>query len=424
MALDPLANLLVRVLPTTPGQANALARQFIVGQTLQGIVLRTLPEGQTLVNFAGQHVLLELAQPMARGQTFVAMVEQTSPALVLKLLDPLTPNVATSVAQGSPASERGNVDQTSPGTLSAAQLKPYLVARQPFGEMVAALQRHLVHNPQLRDLDAALLRRLEDTLAALLPHETEPPDADGLKAQVDRSGINYEAKVREVLTRQSTPGEQAALANDLKGQLLELLHKLDQRPTAAPNSQSADNVALRGQEQQVITAGSGEAAQSGDTVSLREQVQQALRNIEFQQLSNLFAHQEHHSLLLQFTHPAFPAAHTARLYFRVDGGESGAHQEAPPHYTLVFLLDFSALGSVRVDATVRGPHVSATIKTADAAVADFITAETPTLTARLHDLGFQAEVRSLAQAQVPLEVDDSLTRLLLATPSGLVDVKA
>jgi hypothetical protein len=420
--------MLIRALPTSPSQANALARQFVVGQTLNGIVLRTLPEGQTLVNFAGQHVLLELAQPIARGQTFVATVEQTSPSLVLKLLDtppsPLvTERTTPSVGQRSATPERGNVDQTAPGTLSATRLKPYLAAKQPFGEMVAALQRSLVHHPRLRDLDPALLGRLEDTLAALLPHTTEPPDADGLKAQVDRSGINYEAKVREALTRPSTSEAQAALANDLKGQLLELLHKLDQRPTAPP-PQSADRVAPRAQEQPVIPAGSGEAVQSSDTVALREQVQQALRNIEFQQLSNLFTHQENHSLLLQFAHPAFPAAHTARLYFRVDGGDSGAHQDAPPHYTLVLLLDFSALGSVRVDATVRGSHVAATIRTADAAVADFITAETPTLITRLHDLGFQAEVRSLAQAQVPLEVDDSLTRLLLAAPSGLVDVKA
>jgi len=414
MAIDPLANTLIRGLPTNPAQANALTRQFIVGQTLKGIVLRTLPEGQTLVNFAGQHILLDLAQPMVRGQTFMALVEQVSPSLVLKLVDSATPGVATP--------ERGTVEQTPTGMLNAAQLKPYLVAKQPLGEMVAALQRALVRNPPPPDIDAGLLHRLQETLTALLPSQEEPPDAASLQAQIDRSGINYEAKVQEVLTKQASPAEQAALANDLKGQLLELLHKLDHRsPTAQPQRDAP--VASREPGQPALTHVSSEGMRSGDIADLREHVQQALRNIEFQQLSNLFAHQEHQPLLLQFAHPDSPAAHTAKLYFRVDTREQDAQQEAQQNYTLVFVLDFSALGPVRVDATVRGAYVSTTISTADEAVADFITAQTPDLTARLHDLGFQAEVRCSAQAQVPLDVDDSLTRLLVAEPSRLVDVK-
>jgi hypothetical protein len=427
MAIDPLANALIRALPTSPAQANALARQFMVGQTLKGIVLRTLPEGQTLVNFAGQHILLDLASPMVRGQAFMAVVEQVSPSLVLKLVDsalplvadtpepPITPEVATP--------ERGTVEQTSTGTLNAAQLKPYLVAKQPLGEMVTALQRSLVRNPPPPDVDAGLLRRLEETLTALLPPQEEPPDAASLQAQVDQSGINYEAKVQEVLTKHASPMEQAALANDLKGQLLGLLHQLEHRPITAAPSQRDAPVASHEPGQPALTHISSEGTRSTDIADLREHVQHALRNIEFQQLSNLFAHQEHQPLLLQFAHPAFPATHTAKLYFRVDTREQDAQQEAQQNYTLVFLLDFSALGPVRVDATVRGAYVSTTISTTDEAVADFITAQTPDLTARLHNLGFQAEVRCSAQTQVPLDVEDSLTRLLVAEPSRLVDVK-
>jgi hypothetical protein len=275
----------------------------------------------------------------------------------------------------------------------------------------------------LTDIDAGLLHRLQETLTALLPLQEEPPDAASLRAQVDRSGINYEAKVQEVLTKQASPVEQAALANDLKGQLLELLHKLDQRPSPAASLQHDAPMGSREPGQPALTQVIREGTRSGDIVDLREHVQQALRNIEFQQLSNLFAHQQHQPLLLQFAHPAFPAAHTAKLYFRVDTREQDAQQDAQQNYTLVFLLDFSALGPVRVDATVRGAYVSTTISTTDEAVADFITAQTPDLTARLHALGFQAEVRCSAQVQVSLDVDDSLTRLLVAEPSRLVDVK-
>ena len=115
MAIDPLANTLIRALPTSPAQANALARQFIVGQTIKGIVLRTLPEGQTLVNFAGQHILLDLAQPMVRGQTFMALVEQAFPSLVLKLVDSATPQVVDTpeppATPGVATPEHGTVEQ-------------------------------------------------------------------------------------------------------------------------------------------------------------------------------------------------------------------------------------------------------------------------------------------------------------------------
>ena len=57
----------------------------MVGQTLQGIVLRALPEGQSLVDFGGQQAQLDLGQPLITGQKFLATVEQTSPMLVLKV---------------------------------------------------------------------------------------------------------------------------------------------------------------------------------------------------------------------------------------------------------------------------------------------------------------------------------------------------
>ena len=393
MALDSLVGTLVRGQPTTPVQTNDLARRFVVGQTLKGVVLRALPEGQTLVNFAGQHVMLAFPRAMAPGQTFLATVHHITPTLVLKVLG--EPGAPEANRLASPTAQLPQGRGLEPaGTLDAIHLKSYLMAKQPFGDMVVALQQHVVPHPTLRALAPALLHRLEETLGALLPPETTLPDAGGLQEQVERSGITYEAKVAEVVTKQVTPAAQEALAHDLKGQLLELLATLDQ------------------------------ARQQGDDVAgPRQQVQQALRNIEWQQLSNLFAQQEHHSLLLQFLHPAFPTAHTARLFFRVDPGDKGSRQADKHGYTLVFLLAFTALGNIRIDATVRDAQVSGTIRTTDAAVVDFIAAHTPTLVARLQALGFQAELRCSAEEDVPLEVEDAFTRLLMADPSRLVDIK-
>src|SRR5205823_10410603 len=69
-----------------------------------------------------------------------------------------------------------------------------------------------------------LSQELRDTLAALSPQSALPPDAAQLKDQIDRSGLNYESKVQQMLTGE-LPSAVAALAKDLKGQLLELSHR-------------------------------------------------------------------------------------------------------------------------------------------------------------------------------------------------------
>jgi hypothetical protein len=164
------------------------------------------------------------------------------------------------------------------------------------------------------------------------------------------------------------------------------------------------------------------ATSHGDVPDLRRQVQQALQTIEFQQLANLFAHQEHQPLLLQFMHPALSMSHTAQVYFRVDPEDDSPEAATPRSYTLVFLLDLTSLGHIRVDATVRPAHLSATISTTTAAVAEFITSHTPALSARLQELGFHTDVHCRAQADLPLQVEDTFSRLLMAAPSHLLDV--
>ena len=64
-----------------------LAQTFAVGQRLQGAVVRIVPHGGVLVNFAGQPMLLTLAQQVVPGQILTATVAQVSPALILQLTD-------------------------------------------------------------------------------------------------------------------------------------------------------------------------------------------------------------------------------------------------------------------------------------------------------------------------------------------------
>jgi hypothetical protein len=80
-------------------------------------------------------------------------------------------------------------------------LKPYLPARMPLGKMIYVLKNEVLESPLIKDLviKSDLVVRLRETLALLLPAEGDIPDATGIKRQVETSGINYEAKIRQVL---------------------------------------------------------------------------------------------------------------------------------------------------------------------------------------------------------------------------------
>jgi hypothetical protein len=398
VALDPLVGTIARGHPANADARSDFLQRFVVGKTLKGVVLRALPEGKTLVNFGGQQVLLELAQPLSRGQSFLATVVQTLPTLVLNV----THNLPSASSHPTAPQVRPDAENTTPPeVLDATRLKSYLLVKQPFGEMAAALQKHLVPSPLLRTLEPLLLQRLEATLAVLLPQKAAPPDAAGLQQQVEQSGLNYEAKLQQALAPDATPAEFATLTTDLKGQLLALLHRLDQAAGTSPDTPPEE------------------------ILGLRQHVQQALQNIEFHQLANLFAQQENQSLLLQFLHPALPFSHTARLYFRANSQQKEGHGEAPQQdYTVVFLLHFTALGTVRIDATVQGASVAASIKTEDQTVATFMADQAPSLIERLRHLGFQADIQCCVQEHVPMDLDDALTRWLIQDPSRLLDITA
>ena len=80
-------------------------------------------------------------------------------------------------------------------------LKPYLPARMPLTKMANLLRSEILDSPVIPDLkiQSDVVARLRDTLRLFLPNEGEIPNATQVRQQVESSGINYEAKVRQVL---------------------------------------------------------------------------------------------------------------------------------------------------------------------------------------------------------------------------------
>jgi hypothetical protein len=80
-------------------------------------------------------------------------------------------------------------------------LKPYLPARMPITKMANLLRSEILDSPVIPDLkiQSDVVVRLRDTLRVLLPSEGEIPSETQVGEQVASSGINYEAKVPQVL---------------------------------------------------------------------------------------------------------------------------------------------------------------------------------------------------------------------------------
>jgi hypothetical protein len=370
-----------------------LARTFAIGQRLQGEVVRIVPHGGVLVNFEGQPILLVLAQQVAPGQILTATVSQVSPALLLQLTDELPLSLpAETTLTLAPVPQEGHQE-----VLTAAQLKAYLMAKQPFGETISTLGHVLSSHLWLHEMAPALSQEIRDTLAVLSPQSALPPEAAQLKDQVDRSGLNYESKVQRTLMGELTSAV-AALAKDLKGQLLELSHRLDMltRAETDPRSREAATVLV--------------------------QVKRAADALEFQQLSNQFALQEQRPLVLPLVHPFISSTQTTQLVIHREGHHEGRPAAEQEHYTAALSLDLSTLGALHIEAAVHGSAVSATFRVATPAVAEFLLPALPDLHARLQTLGFTPCVACTVQEPVAQGSEGCVPHSLTQAVK-LVDIK-
>jgi hypothetical protein len=358
------------------------------------VVVRAVPPGGVLVNFDGQPVLLALAPQVVPGHILTATVTQVSPTLLLQLMHELPPSLPAETTRTlAPAPQEGQ-----PGVLTAAQLQAYLLAQQPFGETVTMLRHMLSSHPWLYDMAPALAQELRNTLTALSLQRALPPDAAQLKDQIDRSGLNYESKVLRMLMGE-LPSTDAALAKDLKGQLLELSHRLELLTHVAtdPRSRAAPTVLA--------------------------QVKRAVDALAFQQLANQFALQEHRPLVLPLVLPLASPTQTTQLIIHREGhreGETAADQE---RYTVALALDLSVLGPLHITAAVHGSTVAATFRSADPAVVEFLRAALPDLHACLQTLGFAPCVTCTAQQPTAEDGAGGFPRSLTRAVR-LVDIQA
>ena len=287
------------------------------------------------------------------------------------------------------------------------KIKSLLPYKESFGVMVQKLDILLNSSEIIKSLRAetGLVSRLIKTLNLLKsPFFEQDLTSQGstlVKQQIDLSGINYESKVKNALEGKELLDVPTNVKNDLKGQLINLLKLLEIR--------------IGGNETSAI--------QRYQLLKVIKVLMRAVDNIELQQLTNQLSRQENQPITLQIPDP-FMIGKTINLYIRQTEDESkNKENKENKSVLLVFFLELSALGNLRVDAKINNQAISLRIDVENSNIAKFIENSLKDFCSSLDDLGFEVNASCGVVANIDKELESKLNPLLISETNHLVDLR-
>ncbi len=284
-------------------------------------------------------------------------------------------------------------------------VKALLPFKQAFSEMIQKLNFLFNSSDSFKNLgiESNLIKQLSKTIDLYnfkqLANNHPVPDHAQLKEQIHLSGINYEAKVKNFLQVEKNAGVLKNINTDLKGQLLKIVNKLEARLD----------------EQHIVPN------QRHQLMKVINIVRRAVDNIELNQLTNQFARHEGQPIVLQIPDP-FIIGKTINLYLRGIDDEGYTNSKDNNGVLLVFFLDMSALGSLRVDVKMKKESISIKIDVENPDISKFISCNLKDLCSKLESLGFSANVSCRVVSKIEDNLGDKLNQLLVADKKRLVDL--
>ena len=286
--------------------------------------------------------------------------------------------------------------------VNATNIKPLLSIKEPFSDMVQKLDNLLSTTNIAKNFDIKndLITRLNNTLSLLKPQPTIALDSRLINDQVILSGINYEPKVKQLFIKESHSHVPSEISKDLKGLLLEIIKRIEGRDrTMKHNTHRSPHT---------------EAIQT---------LRRAVDNIELQQLSNQLSRQENQPIVLQIPNPFPGDKKSINLYLRKLGDEnSNKNNKKKKGALLVFLLDLTVLGNIRVDAKLNENIVSIKLNVESQAIANFINDNIEDFIFRLTELGIQSDVVCCVSKNIKHHFENDLNQLLINDSNRLVDL--
>jgi hypothetical protein len=306
-----------------------------------------------------------------------------------------------------------NVSTNSRKKIDLNTLKPYLPARMPLVKMANLLMDEVLDSPVMQELEISsdVIARLKDTLQLFVPGEGQLPSEGQVRQQVESSGINYEAKVRQSI--ESGLLVHKELASDLKGLLLKLDQSVDK---------SASSGLLLKFDQ---SAGKVTSSVKAPTplAEFRQTIKLAIDNIEINQLSLQVSKQESQALVIQIPNPLSSGNKTLQLYVSPDSSyEKGKDKDKKSSHNVAFFLDLSFLGKIKISSQIGQGHISVKIDAESEDIARFVNDKANDFKETMEGHSFKTSVECCVIDKVKPE-KDSLIELLVSQNTSLVNIK-
>lgn len=474
---------ILKILADSSAPPHNFIRKVNLGQFLKGQVIRIFSEGRSLVDFGSLKIAVEGAASLRIGQNITARVERLEPAPELKIIASDNRKIAASnpvdvkqeetiqllSRKNAPISffSKSNFQflKLSPGTIYRAEVRQILdpetaaaqikdrsflvktdsskplnlgdqipvVAKKTangafhllqssgpvvsrvgpgtiksylpegFGEMITKLAA-AVGEPSSGSGFAGMgvkeaLARLGDILRFMTPQTDQPPNAQRIKDLVDASGMNYESKLKQFLENGLNPEKAGELGRDLKGRLLDVIREME--------IQAAKKLFPSAQLQ-----------------TLKDSIQifrHAVDNIELHQLTHQLAKQENQSLLLQIPNPFGRGDATLKFYVRPSEDEDAEEKGSGKRdFNLVFLLELSTLGNLRVDGRTSKNRLSIKITVENQSVADFISSQAESFKSRIADMDLAVDLTCCVRENIAPDAEPP--KVLMKNEFRLVDL--
>ncbi|SVD44620.1 uncharacterized protein METZ01_LOCUS397474, partial [marine metagenome] len=143
--------------------------------------------------------------------------------------------------------------------------------------------------------------------------------------------------------------------------------------------------------------------------------------IELHQLTNQFARHEGQPIILQIPDP-FMIGKTINLYVRDNDKDTDGKSKDNNGVLLVFFLDMSALGNLRVDVKMNKETTSIKIDVENQDIEKFINRNLKEFCARLEAIGFDVNASCCVVSKVEDNLGKKLNQLLVDDSKRLVDL--
>ncbi len=412
---------------------------FHKGDLVEGKVLQVISKNQALVRLSGIEMVALTQSRMTTGQNIVGKIEA------------VTPNITISLLKAESAKE----------LKTTALMRLLLPTKAPMGEVLSKVAE-AAQQPGLPTKMEQALKNLSATLAKVAMTDLGEITPDKLKETIKRSGLFLESTLKEAAQGKASPQSiRAAIELDVKAMIGKTLAMVEERMArlakqigdkSQPQTRSAgpDNPAhetrfpinRKGAGPPGVTRHTGVLPPQDTAASARQasdpafvelvklndtakQLRDAVNNIELNQLLNATAKEKGGTAQALYQLPFISGMNheTARVYIRPRADEQAqANMRNENKSTVVFMLNMSKLGPVRVDVNVTDDKVTGSVYVLNDTVARYVSDKLPELIKPLEVAGYTArfEVASSDMKHITEEMENYTQ----VSAQGIVDMRA